>query len=190
MSAGKSGAGDCCWRDALAMASFRSARRASPDSVTTIVAIVSKIPGSPLTRRSGMTPCVEFAALPMTVTVSRRECARAIEVETLKRRGRRECRVKASPMARLQQEKQAAVTTGSAEHPAFPARQFDGLYVLSPGTGLSCPRRDDAPRRIAQASASGCQDHTISPCASKPFVGTIEDHAAARRAHRIPPRVS
>jgi hypothetical protein len=29
-------------------------------------------------------------------------------------RGRRECRVKASPMARLQQKTQAAVTTGSA----------------------------------------------------------------------------
>jgi hypothetical protein len=38
--------------------------------------------------------------------------------------GRRECRALASPMARLQQKTQAAVTTGSAEHPAFPARWF------------------------------------------------------------------
>jgi hypothetical protein len=30
--------------------------------------------------------------------------------------------VKASPMARLQKKTQAAVTTGLAEHPAFPAR--------------------------------------------------------------------
>ncbi|CCE11612.1 hypothetical protein BRAS3843_740022 [Bradyrhizobium sp. STM 3843] len=41
---------------------------------------------------------------------------------TLEGRGRRECRVKASPMARLHQRKQAAVTTGAADHPAFPAR--------------------------------------------------------------------
>jgi len=27
-------------------------------------------------------------------------------------------------MARLQKDKQAAVTTGLAEHPAFPARRF------------------------------------------------------------------
>jgi hypothetical protein len=30
-------------------------------------------------------------------------------------------------MARLQQKKQAAVTTGSANHPAFPAQWFYGL---------------------------------------------------------------
>jgi hypothetical protein len=33
-------------------------------------------------------------------------------------------------MARLQNKKQAAVTTGLAEHPAFPARWAYGLYVL------------------------------------------------------------
>jgi hypothetical protein len=36
------------------------------------------------------------------------------------RGGRRECRVKASPMARLQQRKQAAVTTGSARSSGIP----------------------------------------------------------------------
>ncbi|SMX59599.1 protein of unknown function [Bradyrhizobium sp. ORS 285] len=45
--------------------------------------------------------------------------------------GRGECRVKASPMARLQKDKQAAVTTGSAEHPAFPARCLHA-YTRSP----------------------------------------------------------
>jgi hypothetical protein len=30
-------------------------------------------------------------------------------------------------MARVQQEKHAAVTTGSAKHPAFPAQWFYGL---------------------------------------------------------------
>jgi len=50
----------------------------------------------------------------------------------------------------------------SRDIPAFPARWLGGLYVLSPGTGLSCPRD----RRIITASvtsASGGQDHTISP---------------------------
>jgi hypothetical protein len=42
-------------------------------------------------------------------------------------------------MARLQKRKQAAVTTGTAEHPAFPARWLYGLYALSSGTGLIAP---------------------------------------------------
>jgi len=38
----------------------------------------------------------------------------------------------AAPMARLQQGKQAAVTTGSAGHSGIPrAIGFNGLYVLS-----------------------------------------------------------
>jgi hypothetical protein len=36
-----------------------------------------------------------------------------------------------APVARLQQKKQAAVTTGTPKHPAFPAQWFDGVYVLS-----------------------------------------------------------
>ena len=43
------------------------------------------------------------------------------------------------PMARLQTEKQAAVTTGPAGHPAFPARWAIVLYVISPGTGCLAP---------------------------------------------------
>ena len=42
-------------------------------------------------------------------------------------RGRREGRVQAAPMARQQKEKLAAVTTGLAEHPAFPAQRCYGL---------------------------------------------------------------
>jgi len=61
------------------------------------------------------------------------------------------------------ERKQAAVTTGSAGQPAFPARWLDGLYVLSPGTGLFCPR-DRQIITASVASASGGQDHTISPC--------------------------
>ncbi|MGC2778039.1 MAG: LysR substrate-binding domain-containing protein [Bradyrhizobium sp.] len=49
-------------------------------------------------------------------------------------------------------------------HPGIPRAMVYGLYVLSPGTGLVCPRH----RRIittSLASASGGQDHTISPSA-------------------------
>jgi hypothetical protein len=42
-------------------------------------------------------------------------------------------------MARLQNKKQAAVTTGTAEQPAFPARCLNDLYVSSPGTGCLAP---------------------------------------------------
>jgi hypothetical protein len=45
-------------------------------------------------------------------------------------------------MARLQQKKQAAVTTGSAGSTGIPcAMVLTVSFVLSPGTGLSCPRR-------------------------------------------------
>jgi hypothetical protein len=56
------------------------------------------------------------------------------------RRGRRECRALAAPMARLQQETQAAVTTGSAETSRHsPRNGFTAYFVLSPGTGFLAP---------------------------------------------------
>jgi hypothetical protein len=53
---------------------------------------------------------------------------------------RRECRALAAThfLAEIgppAEKTQAAVTTGSAEHPAFPARWAYGLYVISSGTG-------------------------------------------------------
>jgi hypothetical protein len=48
----------------------------------------------------------------------------------------------ASPMARLQQKKQAAVTTGGAGSTGIPcAMVLTVSFAISPGTGLSCPRR-------------------------------------------------
>jgi hypothetical protein len=41
--------------------------------------------------------------------------------------------VLAAPMARLQQKKQAAVTTGTPQQPAFPAQWFDGVSRALPG---------------------------------------------------------
>jgi hypothetical protein len=50
--------------------------------------------------------------------------------------------VSTTPQARLQQKKQAAVTTGSAGSTGIPcAMVLTVSFVLSPGTGLSCPRR-------------------------------------------------
>jgi hypothetical protein len=69
-----------------------------------------------------------------------------------KSRGRGECRVKASPMARQRQEKLAAVTTGSADHPAFPARWFTA-YTRSP-RGPAC-----LPPYVHDAFASARHQH-------------------------------
>ena len=80
------------------------------------------------------------------------------------KRGRRECRVKASPMARLQQKKQAAVTTGSARSSGTPcAMVFTVCFALSPGTGLSCPRRfvDHPAKLSASVGAPGPHDFTV-----------------------------
>src|SRR5215467_11845352 len=58
------------------------------------------------------------------------------------RRGRREGRVQAAPMARQQIKKLAAVTTGLAEQPGLPcAMVLTVSFVLSLGTGLSCSHR-------------------------------------------------
>jgi hypothetical protein len=92
--------------------------------------------------------------------------------------GKAGCRT--APMARQQQKKLAAVTTGSAEHPAFPARWFTAYSALSSGTGLSCPRRRAIISRDL-ASASGGQDHTPSPSASASFVRVHEARATPTR---------
>jgi len=39
-------------------------------------------------------------------------------------------------------------------HPAFPAQWFYGLYVISPGTGLFCPRRSRGNCSLRKLSAS------------------------------------
>ena len=61
-------------------------------------------------------------------------------------------------MARLQTKKQAAVTTGSAKSAGIPcAMVLTVSFVLSPGTGLSCPRRfaEDSTKLDASVGASG-----------------------------------
>src|SRR6185312_4484178 len=83
-------------------------------------------------------------------------------------RGRREGRVRAAPMARQQTKKLAAVTTGLAEHPAFPARWCYGLYVISPGPGLYCPRR-------ARASSAHALDLSVGRPGPHDFAVRTDD---------------
>jgi hypothetical protein len=65
-------------------------------------------------------------------------------------------------MARLHKEKQAAVTTGSAQTTGLPcADGFNGCFVLSSGTGLIAPVIGAMRSIVANvAPASGRQDHT------------------------------
>ena len=84
-------------------------------------------------------------------------------------RGRREGRVPAAPMAPVHKKARGRNHRCRRSHPAFPAQWFYGLYALSPGTGLVCPRHTQALNEpLAHlAPASGRQDHTISPSATR-----------------------
>src|SRR5262249_25947445 len=83
-------------------------------------------------------------------------------------------------MARLQQETQAAVTTGSADIAGIPRAMGYGLYVISPGSGLSCPRHPQDHQLANLTPASRRQDHTISPSASSALVSRTEASTASR----------
>ena len=89
-------------------------------------------------------------------------------------------------MARLQQKKQAAVTTGRPDQPAFPARWCYGLYRALPGDLCLVATVIGVMRSIVAnlAPASERQDHTTLPSAPATFV------SRALRVHRIPaPRI-
>jgi hypothetical protein len=98
-------------------------------------------------------------------------------------RGRREDRVPNAPAASCALCSWSMHTsihsggTGYIRH--SPRNGFTAYFVLSPGTGLSCPRRSrDKPATLAPAS--GRQDHTTSPSASASLV------SRHRCVHRIP----
>jgi len=124
---------------------------------------------------------------------SRGTIARVIPVvrPSLLRRGRRECRVKASPMARLQQRMQAAGTTGAADQPAFPARWTFRLLRALPGApGLLATIRNNAPlahcaghqRRGVETTRLDRPHSAVRPRASR----TLRQNAATAS----PPHVS
>src|SRR3954466_11697565 len=70
-------------------------------------------------------------------------------------KGRRESRALTAPVDPVRRSARAshvrstwARTTGTAETPGFPHAMFDGLYVLSPVSGVDCHRclRDILPQ--------------------------------------------
>jgi hypothetical protein len=96
----------------------------------------------------------------------------------------REGRVLVAPAVRVQtkstrQNHRYGRTTG------LPRAMALRLIRDLPGDRLDCPRRPRASISSTDlASAPGCQNHAISP--SHRVVRPHEDHAATRRAHRIP----
>jgi hypothetical protein len=106
-------------------------------------------------------------------------------------RGRRECRVKASPMARLRKKMQAAGTTGAAVTGIPCAMVFTLIRSLPGAPACWPPCRDNALARIAQVTpASGCQDAATSRpreiVRRRPREKTLRSLAAIAS----PPRVS
>src|SRR4051812_10127178 len=85
---------------------------------------------------------------------------------------------------------QAAVTTGSAEHPAFPARWLYGVLRALPGDRLHCPRyratqmrrrvRDNACALMRGISTGMPGPHGLAVRTSA-FVGALEGHCALAR---------
>jgi hypothetical protein len=94
-------------------------------------------------------------------------------------------------MARLQQKKQAAVTTGSAETSRHsPRNGWNGLYVVSPGIGLIAPvaRALVAIRRLdLSIGRSGPHDFTVR---IEPFVRAQARCSPTRPPHPAPTSVT
>src|SRR5882724_1517290 len=88
------------------------------------------------------------------------------------RRGRREGRVPTAPMVRVQL-KHAAEPQVQADHPAFPAQWFYGLYVISPVTMLGCHRRLRVVSRKLSACIGAPGPHDFAVCTNAARRATI-----------------
>ena len=159
------------------------AEGAGPESITTIVSIDS---GLAALRRPGMTS-VTFPN--STVKQRGRTHIRVPAAQNAsgsrqksrpRKRGRRECRVQAAPMARLQQGKQAGSHHRSSQYNRHSLRDGLRLIARSPRRpGFDCLRRQRT-RPAGLIPASGDQDHTPSPSAAVLLVQQRPD------VHRIP----
>ncbi len=116
----------------------------------------------------------------------RHVCARALHVVSLLEiRGRRECRAPDAPAAACVVVESTRVShhghTGNTRH--SPRNGFTAYSALSPGTGLSCPRRRQSCLRRLDTSvgASGPHDFAVR------FPRSSSCRAVS--VHRIPPRV-
>ena len=105
-------------------------------------------------------------------------------VKALVTQGRRECRVQAAPMARLQQGKQAAVTTGTPKHAGIPCAMVLRLIAGSPRRpGFDCLRR-------LPITACRAREGPTSPIDRlDPSIGGPGPHAFAVREECFRPRV-
>src|SRR5882672_1639871 len=88
------------------------------------------------------------------------------------------------PQSVCKGRKHTGVTTGTPEHPAFPAQWFYGLFRALPGDRALLPP-SPADRSASLTPASGRQDHTASPSATG-VSSSAPSHAQRRCVHRIP----
>ncbi len=97
--------------------------------------------------------------------------------------GKTGCRL--APAAPVREKMHGAGTTGSAETTRPSLRDGVTAYTYSPrGSAVLPPFATMRAPRIAQASAPGCQDHTISP-SSQNCSSAREMRAAIPTRHRI-----
>ena len=99
--------------------------------------------------------------------------ARVLSNITLWQGGRRECRVLHPHPQPCVRRMKAHKNSHHRLAETFRHSLRDGFtasFVLSPGTGLSCPRRLQDHYLASLISASGYQDHTTSPSATAPLV--------------------
>jgi hypothetical protein len=95
-------------------------------------------------------------------------------------RGRRECRVKASPMARQQQKKAGGSHHRISRQSGIPCAMVLRLIRDLPGARAFLPPSPARSSLASLASASGGQDHATSPSA---FAALVR---RSIRVHRIP----
>ena len=101
-------------------------------------------------------------------------------------RGRRECRAPDAPASRVCKNSGSEHTRWSGHtgnRPAFPAQWFTAYFVLSPATGFFATVISGTCIPANLMPASGHQDHTTSPSASR---AVRQRHIGV---HRIPSRV-
>jgi hypothetical protein len=109
------------------------------------------------------------------------------EFAALESRGRREGRMQGLHPWPACNKKAGGSHHRWAEQPAFPARWFDGLYVVSSGTGLIAPVASNA---LSASSPTWPQHREARTARFHRRIGYVrpreQTHAATRRAHRIP----
>jgi hypothetical protein len=165
---------------------WAKAHRAVP-TIHAVLSMVGTLPPSlvELRRTCALCPPYEFGVLGRqngrhATTIPRRNRARVMQIAAPQiRRGRRECRVMASPMARLQTKKAGGSDHRLSRINRHSLRWCYGLYAPSPVSGL------DSHRRLSRSwqgliPASGDQHHATSPSASATIV------SRSLRVHRIP----